>query len=58
MTVRLTVSSTGGSGGGGGGGGWGVRGIRKLQNRKEACIITAQNKIREPETALRLPENF
>ena len=36
----------------------GVRGVRIPQNRTEIRINTAQNNIRNPQTALKLPENF
>ena len=36
----------------------GVRGVRIPQNRTELRINTAQNNIRKPQTALKLPENF
>ena len=34
-----------------------VSGVRTLQNRTEIRINTAQNNIRKPQTALKLPEN-
>ena len=36
----------------------GVRGIRIPQNRTEMRINTAQNNMRKPQTALKLPVNF
>ena len=36
----------------------GVRGVRISKNRTEIRINTAQNNIRKPQTALRLPEDF
>ena len=36
----------------------GVRGVRIPQNRTETRINTAQNNIRNPQTALKLPESF
>ena len=36
----------------------GVRGVRIPQNRTEILMNTAQNNIRKPQTALKLPENF
>ena len=36
----------------------GVRGVRIPQNRTEIRVNTAQNNIRKPQTALKLPENF
>ena len=36
----------------------GVSGVRTPQNRTEIRINTAQNNIRKPQTALKLPENF
>ena len=36
----------------------GIRGVWILQNHTEILIKTAQNNIRKPQTALKLPENF
>ena len=36
----------------------GGRGVQTLQNDTEIYINTAQNNIRNPQTALKLPENF
>ena len=36
----------------------GVRGVPIPQNRTEKRVNTAQNNIRKPQTALKLPENF
>ena len=35
-----------------------VSGVRTPQNRTVIRINTAQNNIRKPQTALKLPENF
>ena len=36
----------------------GGRGVQTLQNDTEIYINTAQNNIKNPQTALKLPENF
>ena len=36
----------------------GVSGVPIPQNRTEIRVNTAQNNIRKPQTALKLPENF